>query len=192
MANKGIIGKKTMRHPHGNPLQLILPLGEERVTVVDGNESRVRSQMRPNTSYPVMVELTAGVRRHRYQAMIENSAAIIEDNGTLPVGVYRIWVHYRDRAGRPMSYMKHTVLEVVEATEDGGTYNTDEFGVVATFPVAMNHSAGVVVTEDEVQLHEGIGFHGEVTEDEVRLYAEYGSSRINITEGEVQMIIINE
>ena len=90
-----------------------------------------------------------------------------------------------------MSYMKHTVLEVVEATEDGGTYDTDEFGVVATFPVAMNHSAGVVVTDDEVQLHEGIGFHGEVTENEVRLYDEYGNSWIKTTEGEVQ-IIINE
>ena len=172
-------------------MQLILTLGEERVTVVDGKESRVRSQMRPNTSYPVIVELTAGVRRHRFQATIENSAAVSEDNGTLPVGVYRIWVHYRDRAGRPMSYMKHTVLEVVEATEDGGTYDTDEFGVVATFPVAMNHSAGVVVTDDEVQLHEGIGFHGEVTENEVRLYDEYGNSWIKTTEGEVQ-IIINE
>lgn len=178
-----------MRHPRGNVLRLTLHLGEQTVSVVDGRESRVRSHMMPGAGCPVMVELTSGVIRKRYQASVEGGAAVIEDNGTLPVGVYRIWVHYRDRAGRPMSYMKHTVLEVVEATEDGGIYDTDEFGVVATFPVAMNHSAGVVVTDDEVQLHEGIGFHGEVTEDEVRLYAEYGDSRIEITEGEVQIII---
>ena len=180
---------KTMRHPCGNVLKLILPLGEQTVSVVEGRESRVRSQMMPGAGCPVMVELTSGVIRKRYVASVEGGAAVIEDNGTLPVGVYQIKVSYRDQNGHPMSFTKQTVLEVVESTEDGGIYDTDEFGVMARYPVVMTQSAGVVITDDEVQLHEGIGFRGEVTEDEVRLYAEYGDSRIEITEGEVQIII---
>lgn len=185
------IGKKRIRHPQGNPLQLLFPLGKMTVTVADGNESRVGGPMDVDTSYPVKVELTAGVRRHVYNATIENGFAVIEDSGSLPVGVYRAEMVFRDSLHRPMRWAKRTIVEVVEATEDGGTYETDEFGVVARYPVAMGHSAGVVLTEDEVQLHEGVGFRGEVTEDEVQLYAEFGNSRIETTAGEVQ-IIINE
>lgn len=185
------VGKKTIRHPHGNPLQLLFPLGKMTVTVADGNESRVGGPMDVDTSYPVKVELTAGVRRHTYDATIVNGFAVIDDNGSLPVGVYRVEMVFRDSLHRPMRWAKRTIVEIVEATEDGGTYETDEFGVVARYPVAMGHSAGVVLTEDEVQLHEGVGFHGEVTDDEVQLYAEFGESMVQVTDGEVQ-IIINE
>lgn len=182
---------KTIRHPQGNPLELLFPLGKMTVTVADGNETRVGGPMDVDTSYPVKVELTAGVRRHVYDATIVNGFAVINDNGSLPVGVYRVEMVFRDSQHRPMRWAKRTIVEIMETTEDGGTYETDEFGVVARYPMLSGHSAGIVLTEDEVQIHEGIGFHGEVTEGEVQLYAEPGDSIVEAAGNEVR-IIINE
>lgn len=183
--------KKGLKHPQGNPLELLLPLGKMTVTVMDGMEQRNITRLDVDITKPIRVELIAGVKRHKYDVTVENGFAVINDNGTLPVGVYRVEMFCRDLENHPMHYVKKTVVEIIEATDEGGVYETDEFGVIAKYPVAAGHSAGIVLTEDEVQIHEGVGFHGEVTENEVQLYAEYGNSMVDVTDGEVR-IIINE
>lgn len=183
--------KKVIQHPQGNPLELTISLGEVTVTVKDGQESRVRRVLTPDIKYPVTIELIAGVRRYVYKARTENGTVIFYDNGTLPVGVYRMEIHCRDSEKRPLKYVKQTMVEITESTEGGGTYDTDEFGVVAHYPAITGHIAGVVITDSEVQIHEGIGFRGAVTEGEVQLYDEYGESMVQVTDDEVQ-IIINE
>lgn len=170
---------------------LLIPLGKMTVTVMDGMEQRNITRLDVDITKPIRVELIAGVKRHKYDVTVENGFAVINDNGTLPVGVYRVEMFCRDLENHPMHYVKKTVVEIIEATDEGGVYETDEFGIIAKYPVAAGHSAGIVLTEDEVQIHEGVGFHGEVTEDEVQLYAEYGNSMIDVTDGEVR-IIINE
>ena len=181
--------KRGLKHPQGNPLELLIPLGKMTVTVMDGVEQRSITRLDVDITKPISVELIAGVRRHKYDVTVENGFAVIRDNGTLPVGVYRVEMSCRDTENRPMHYVKKTLVEIIESAEEGGIYETDEFGIVARYPIASGHSAGVVLTEDEVQIHEGIGFHGEVTEDEVQLYAEYGDSMIEATDNEVRIII---
>lgn len=182
--------KNIVRHVVGNYIRLEFPFLKRTSQVIDGVQSVSDVGLVPNG--PVVVELTCGTRRIRYNATMQGHVAVIEDNGTLPIGAYNICLHCRDAQGRPLHFVKKPILEVVSFTDEGGVYDSDEYDVIAHYPVigyAHAGSSAVVITDDEVILQ--VGGHiatDDDGDDEATINAEYGAGSISETDDE---IIIN-
>lgn len=180
--------KYIIKHTRGNYIQLKFPL-LVRTTVVDYRGVNSTDDGIDLNS-PVIVELQAGTRCVKYTATIDESVAVVEDNGTLPVGAYNIWIKWRDAYNRPMSYMQRTILEVVESSEAGGKYDTDEFDVIAYYPIIRGMRSAVVVTDDEVTVEVGgnIGIDDD-GDNEATVYNDYGAGSVVENEDEVTIFI---
>ena len=173
--------KKIIRHVCGNYIRFEIPFlvrESNGVTYTD-------SGFTPNGG--VVVYLIAGVRRVRYTATMVGNVAVVEDNGTLPVGVYCIDVMWRDAYNRPLHFVKSTILEVVESSEAGGKYDTDEFDVIAYYPVIGGVRSAIVIGENDITINEGGRFGGDDTpaDEYADVSATYGSGRVEITDDEI-------
>ena len=180
--------KMIIRHTRGNYIQFKFPLlVRESVTDYRGV---VKTDNAIDLNSPVIVELQAGTRCVKYTATIDGSVAVIEDNGTLPVGAYNILLKWRDAFNRPMSYMQRTILEVVESSEAGGKYETDEFDVVAYYPVIRGMRSAIVVTDEEVTVEVGgnIGIDDD-EDEEATVYNDVGEGTVVENEDEVTIYI---
>lgn len=183
------MAKKTIiKHTRGNFIQFKIPL-LVRTTITDYRGVNDTDNAIDLNS-PVVVEFKAGTRCVKKTATMVNNVAVVEDNGTLPVGAYNIVIKWRDANSRPMSYMQRTILEVVESSEAGGKYNTDEFDVVAYYPVIRGMRSAVVVTDTEVTVEVGGMIGADDDEDnEATVYNDYGEGSVVENEDEVTIYI---
>ncbi len=180
--------KKIIRHICGNYIQLKIPFLVRNTLVnyrgIEDTDTFI------NPSSPVVVVLKAGTRSIKLNATITDSIVVVEDNGTLPVGAYSIDVQWRDAYNRPMHYMQRTILEVVESSEAGGKYNTDEFDVLAYYPIVSGMRSAVIVTDTEVTVEVGgnIGIDDD-GDNEATVYNDYGAGSVVENEDEVTIYI---
>ena len=122
---------------------------------------------------------------------IEENAVVMDDNGTIPIGTWSIEVvgTVAGRSGRPFRFKRNVMIEVVDATEDGGDYANEEADVLAYYPVVNGRSSAVVITDDEIMLQVGGNIATDDDgDDEATINAEYGAGSITETDDE---IIIN-
>ncbi len=115
-------------HVQGNVLTLAIPLQREIVSLVNGQVDISYEDFVPTG--PVTVVLTCGNYAAKYKATMDDeltNVAHIEDNGTLPVGVYSITIRCRDENTKPMRYKKRAVVNVVDTTAEAGITPGIEF-----------------------------------------------------------------
>lgn len=116
-----------IRHVYGNVLRLAIPLTLRTLTLDGGTVERTDEPFYPSSEYPVEVVLSKGATKVRIAAEMDGNVASIEDDGTIPIGVFSITVTCRDDNGRPYRFKQHTVLNVVDTTREAGIEPTIEY-----------------------------------------------------------------
>lgn len=177
--------KQIIRHVCGNYIQFKIPLNVRATTTNDVGVTDVDDAIAPVGK--VTLELFAGVRRMKYTATIQNSVAIVEDNGALPLGVYSIRVRWRDANNHPMSYTKRNILEVIESFDAGVKYDTDEYDIQAYYPIVNGLRSAIVIENGKIYLEVG-GHFGEDDDPNDRkamITTGYGEGYIEREEGKI-------
>lgn len=183
-----------IKHPYGNAFRLGIPLLKRIVQFKNRQKSQTDHPLKPLLDgAPITVIFgKGGSIRYEYSAELVGNFIVVEDKGKLPIGNYSITVLMTDANGDPLRYKENMVFSIVDATADADYTDAGVYDGYFKFPILdFNGSAVslIVITDDEVQMHEGEGFYGEITDDEVRLYARYGTSKTEITDDEVKIII---
>ena len=125
----GALGKPIITLVQGNLLRLAIPLTLRTLTLDGGTVEHTDDPFYPSSEYPVEVELSKGATRVRIAAEMDGNVASIEDDGTIPIGVFSITVTCRDDKGRPYRFKQNTVLNVVDTTREAGIEPTIEYEV---------------------------------------------------------------
>lgn len=181
-----------IRHIQGNFIRMMIPLGLETLTTIDGVSAKTVADFVPNQAYPVQVVLRCGVTNRKLTpTSIDGNMITVEDNGVLPVGAYHIEILCRDDDGKPMRFRKNTVIEIVNETERGDSFDTDEFDVVAYYPVLKGRECAVVIGDDSVTILEGLPLGGDpdYTDNYAEISARQGSGSMQVTKDEVILTI---
>ena len=118
-------GMSAIPHVQGNVLRLAIVLQVEMVTCVEGKVEKTYTDFIPTGS--VKVVLAKSYHAYEFAATMQGNVAMLEDKGTLPVGVYSITVLCRDEAGNPMRFKKDCVVSVYDATCEAGIPEGIEF-----------------------------------------------------------------
>lgn len=120
---------ETARIPHveGNVLKLAIPLTLQTIIRNNGETSTRIDDYIPSSNYPVWVEFTKGIVKHRLRATMQDNVAFVEDKGKMRYGKYDIAVLCNDDNGDPRKFKQRTVLEVFEYTADAGLPTGVEF-----------------------------------------------------------------
>lgn len=180
-----------MWHPAGNVLELGIPLVVRSVRE-NGETKKTETAFVPSSDAVVKVLFSNGYDTIVRDGEARGNVVHVQDRGKLGIGKYSIEVVCHGRTGMPLRFKQRTVLEIVDATADGGVYDTDEMSVTAHYPVIGGGGSGtplIVITENAVMINEGTGFYGEITEDAVKLYAREGLSAMEVTEDAVKITI---
>lgn len=177
-----------IRHVQGNVLRLSAPITKRTVTLVNGSKQVTNTDIIP--SGDVSIELNKGGVPFTFIADMEGNMASIEDKGILPIGVYSITILFQDAEGNPYRYKKNAVLRIVDTTAEGEVYDSEEFNVIAYYPVIEGRSSAIVVTDDSVYLEVGGKIGADDDEDEeATLYNDYGEGSIEETDDEIVIYI---
>lgn len=182
---------KKIKHVFGNRIELHIPLTEREVTVNDGSVITDDISLVPQGNVSVRFSKGYGSYNFDVPATIEDNSVVMVDDGTIPIGTWAVEVvgTTTGRSGRPFRFKRNVILEVVDATEDGGDYANNETDVIAYYPVINGRSSAVVITDEEVILQ--VGGHiatDDDGDDEATVNADYGAGSITETDDE---IIIN-
>lgn len=176
-----------LRHVKGNVIEMLIPLTRVYDVVTNG----VLKQS--ETGFPIhdvvvnFIKIGSG-EVFGFKPSIQNvNVARIVDKGTLPLGTYSIEVSFVGIDNNPYRYKQNTILKIVDTTEDGCSYETDEFDVKAYYAVIKGRSSGITITDDAVIIQEGAGYKGDDTPNDnyADIIAEYGTSSLQITSDEV-------
>ncbi len=185
------IDKPYMSHPAGNVLELGIPLVVRTFKRENGEMKKVDTVFTPSSDAVVKVLFSNGYNTVVRDGEVHGNVVRVKDRGKLGIGKYSIEVVCHEHSGEPLRFKQRTVLEVVDATVDGGVYDTDEMSVTAMFPVigGGSETSLIVITDDAVMIKEGTGFYGEITETAIKLYAREGLSAMEVTEDAVKIMI---
>lgn len=179
-----------IRHIQGNTFELGIPLAKRIVEFAGGARSQADENIAPLLK-DAPIRVIFG-RNRVIKAKLVGGYVIVKDKGTLPVGNYHVTVLATDANGDPLKYIDSLVLGIVNTIDESNYDELDGYDGYFKYPIprlgAENVSL-IVVTEDAVQINEGTGFDGEITEDAVKLYARYGQSSMEVTEDAVKLII---
>lgn len=177
-----------IKHVQGNYISLRIPFTLILAKTTNGN---VTIDEFSNPINMVSVIFQKGPIKKEFKAtlVINSSTIIVNDYGTLNVGSYDIIVAFTTRDGRTYRYKQNTVLQIVDSTDEGGQYETNEFDVVAYYPIIKGKNSIITITDDVVLLNEGDGFECNITDDAVQWYSRFGGSSITIDEDSVNIII---
>lgn len=118
-------GMSAIPHVQGNVLRLAIVLQVEIVTCFEGKVEKTYTDFIPTGS--VKVVLAKGYHAYEFAATMQGNVAMLEDKGTLPVGVYSITVLCRDENGNPMRFKQDGVVSVYDATCEAGIPEGIEF-----------------------------------------------------------------
>lgn len=180
-----------MTHPAGNVLELGIPLVVRTITVENGKTEAHDTAFVPSPNARIKVHFMNGYDTVVRDGEVHGNVVRVKDRGKLGIGKYSIEIVCHEHSGEPLRFKQRTVLEVVDATVDGGVYDTDEMSVTAMFPVigGGSETSLIVITDDAVMIKEGTGFYGEITETAIKLYAREGLSAMEVTEDAVKIMI---
>ena len=118
-----------IKHVKGNLLRLAIPLTIITKTTDGGQETSITEDFIPNINYPITVRLGGSYLSYSFDATMDGNIAIMEDNGTLPKGVYQVEVLCKDDNGNNCRFMQRSVIDVVDATIEAGIVIGTEFEV---------------------------------------------------------------
>lgn len=185
------IEKPYISHPAGNVLELGIPLVVRTFRNENGKTKKVDTAFTPSSDAVVKVLFSNGYDTVVRDGEARGNVVHVKDRGKLGIGKYSLEVVCHERSGEPLRFKQRTVVEIVDATVDGGVYDTDEMSVMAMFPVLGGGSETplIVITDNAVMINEGTGFYGEITETAIKLYAREGLSSMEVTENAVKIMI---
>lgn len=154
--------RPAITHPHGNFISLSFPITTRVVSVTDGVESveELENDLSNNLVGKPIIELSRGAKVLRFDCEIFNNKVVYTDYGKLPVGTYGITI-LLDYGNSQMIYRKHTVLKIVENTDEAGQYENDEFNVVAIYPIIKGKSIAISIADGQVRISENGTFQGD-------------------------------
>lgn len=179
-----------IKHPQGNAFTLGIPLAK-RIVEFDGG---VRTQSDESLS-PLLKDAPIRVifgRCRASNAKLVGGYVVVENKGTLPIGNYHVTVLATDANGDRLRYRDDFELGIVNSIDEANYEELNEYDGYFKFPIIRANSHDIcliVVTDDAVQINEGVGFEGEVTEDAVKLYARFGQSEMEVTDDAVKITI---
>lgn len=179
-----------IKHIQGNAFQLGIPLSKCTVGFHSGVRSQSKLPFAPLKS-DAPIRAIFGLCRST-TAKLVNGYVVVEDKGTLPIGNYHVTILATDNNGDSLKYKDNFVLGIVGSIAEADYSELSDYDGYFKYPVLSvdeGEQTNIVVTEDAVQLHEGEGFAGEITESAVKMYATYGTSSIEIDEDSVNIII---
>lgn len=179
-----------IRHIQGNTFELGIPLAKRIVEFAGGARSQADENIAPLLKdAPIRVVFGRG---RATKAKLVGGYVVVKDKGTLPVGNYHVTVLATDANGDPLCYKDNFEFGIVSTIEETNYDGLSEYDGYFKYPIPMRGAENVcliVVTDDAVQVSEGTGFDGEITEDAVKLYARFGSSSMEVTEDAVKITI---
>lgn len=177
-----------IKHVQGNYISLRIPFTLILAKTTNGNVSIDEFSI-PITSVSVIFQKGPIKNEFKATLLINTSTILVNDAGSLNVGSYDIIVAFTTRDGRSYRYKQNTILQIVDSTSEGGQYETNEFDVVAYYPVVKGKNSIISITDDVVAFNEGTGFECNITENAVQLYSRFGNSSITIDEDSVNIIM---
>lgn len=192
------MNRHTIRHPQGNAFKLGIPLSKHIVEYRNGVKSQTDESLSPLLDgAPIKVIFGRGAicaKRYEFTASLVDGYVVVEDKGTLPRGTYSLTVLATDSNGDPLRYKENFALRIVDTTAEANYEDLQEYDGYFKFPILKKadgggQESGIVITDDEIQLHEGLGFYAEKTDTETKLYARPGLSLVRSTDDEIQIII---
>ena len=158
-----------IKHVYGNVLRLAIPLTKRIVTVENEEVVYTDSDFIPSNEYPVTVEFSKGnIKISRQASIRDGNIAYIEDDGTIPVGVYDITVLCKDDDGKPYRFKQKSVLDVSNYTIDANIAQPVEFESIvwyldAAIYLALKGEDGVGIENIITQTSEEIGGENIIT-----------------------------
>ncbi len=190
--NNGAVGKlnrPVITHPHGNYLQLMIPLEFCWHIVSDGVEQK-NLQGTITNEMAVEVVLSRGKKEYSYKPEVVNNQVIIIDRGTLPIGTYDIAILIYDNGNR-MRYKQRALLQVVDSVAQGVQYDNNEVNVFGIYPIVEGKITAISIGSDDVTLSENGKFQGDDTPEDnfADITAIYGDSSIEVSDDEVTLTI---
>lgn len=177
-----------IRHPQGNVLIINIPLTRRAVYTINGTTTASEVEF---PFHDVVVSFIKNMKRYDYPArMSSTNVATIIDYGKLPVGTYSIEVTGSGTDGLDYRFKKNTVLMIVDSTEEGGVYETDEFNVTAFYPVVNGKTSAIIINDNDIVIEANGTYKGDDTPNDnfIDITAAFGDKNIEITDDE---IIIN-
>lgn len=161
--------KAGIQHVYGNVLRLAMPLTLRTLEKVGDEIVATDTDFIPSSDYPVTMEFSKGAIKLDFEAtMRDGNIAYIEDDGTIPVGVYAVAVLCKDSEGRPYRFKQRDVLQVVDYTDEAGIEAGIEYTVAtwyldAAIFLALRGEDGVGVEDIITETSEEIGGVNTVT-----------------------------
>jgi len=182
-----LISKTDILHVQGNPITIGFPVERINAVLRDGSFEALGSENSIDDG--VWVVLRRGLLVRQYHVHAAHNYVFFTDAGHLPCGKYDIEVYYDDDDRQHMRLKYPSILTVVDNTEDGQLYRSDDFDVDAYYPVIKGRASAIVIDGGQVSLFAGRGLNADIGEDSVNLRSGYGESQIEVTNDNVKINI---
>ena len=162
------------------------PVKEVNAVLHDGSSSTVDNI---DALSELWVVLRRGILVRQYKVRPAHDFVFFTDKGHLPCGVYDIEVYYDTEDGQHMRLKYPQILTIVDSTEAGQIYESDDFDVDAYYPIINSRASAVVISNGIVSLFAGRGLNADLGDDSVNLRAGYGDSQVDVTNTNVNINI---
>ena len=182
------MAKTIILHIQGNEITIGFPLQEITSVLTDGART---TDAEENALADVWVVLRRGLLVRQYRATVIDNLVYITDKGHLLCGEYDIEVYYDSIDEHHMRFAQDNMLVVVRTTEEGQKYQSDDYDVVAYYPVIRGRASAVVIGDGHVRLYAGRGLNADLADGAVNLRAGYGNSEVEVTDNNVNIHINN-
>lgn len=97
----------------GNPFRFIIPLVIRTITIDDGVLSTADADFIPSDSYPISLVLDNGESQIKLIISHNRNNAVVQDSGSIPVGVYSMAVVCKDSEGNQYRFKESQRLYIV-------------------------------------------------------------------------------
>jgi hypothetical protein len=180
------MAKTKILHIQGNEIMIGFPVKEMNAVLNNGVSS---TQGKTEAIGESWVVLRRGILVRQYKTFPAHDFVFFSDKGHLPCGVYDIEVYYDTEDGQHMRLKYPQILTIVDSTEAGQIYESDDFDVDAYYPVINSRASAVVISNGAVSLFAGRGLNADIGEHSVNLRAGHGNSTIEIENNSVNIHI---
>ena len=174
-------------HTQGNEITIGFPVGEVYADLRDGTLDK---HTEDNIIGDTWVVLRRGLLVRQYRASVSFNYVHFTDKGHLPCGEYDIEVYYDSAdGGHHMRLAYEKILRVTNTTDEGQTYQSSDYDVMAYYPVINGRASAVVISNGMVELMAGRGLKADIGDHSVNLRAGHGDSTIEIENNEININI---
>ena len=182
---------KTIKHVFGNRIELHIPLSDRAVSVTDGNASESIADLYPTGKMSLRLSKGYGSYNYDVPATVSGNTVVIVDNGTIPVGTWSMELVGTYPDGKPLRWKKNVILEVVDATADGGDYTNDEVDVLAYYPIIEGRWSAIVIDGGKIYLEVGgrLGEDDDPNDGKAMISTGYGEGHVERENGKIILYI---